>query len=255
MTGHCLVLRLAGPLQSWGVSSRFNRRDTQSQPTKSGVLGLLAAAEGRRRQDSIEDLLGLSLLVRVDQPGSRLRDYHTVSTLDGEPLLSANVSPRGRQMPTSPKKLTHVTQRFYLQDAVFVAVVEGPLHLLGGLESAIQRPVFPLALGRRACVPTQPLLLRDEDGGEIWTGGLIEVARRVPWQAAAWHRRRVATEETIRLPISLDDADGQDVATDVPSNFEPTKRGMMSRRVSHAWVEVPTDVATTGASHDPFSLL
>ena len=70
-----LVLRLAGPLQSWGGQSQFNRRDTLGEPTKSGITGLLAAAQGRRRQDPIEDLLALRLGVRTDQPGSLLRDY------------------------------------------------------------------------------------------------------------------------------------------------------------------------------------
>ena len=55
-----LLLRLKGPLQSWGDSSRFTRRETRQEPTKSGVLGLLAAAQGRRRGDPIEDLAGLA---------------------------------------------------------------------------------------------------------------------------------------------------------------------------------------------------
>ncbi len=67
----CLVLRLAGPMQSWGGRSQFNRRDTLTEPTKSGLIGLLAAAQGRRRQDSIEDLLGLTFGVRTDQPAAR----------------------------------------------------------------------------------------------------------------------------------------------------------------------------------------
>lgn len=254
MTSHCLVLRLAGPLQSWGVSSQFNRRDTQGQPTKSGVVGLLAAADGRRRQDSIEDLVGLKLLVRVDQPGSRLRDYHTVSALNNDPLPSANVNARGRQKPTSPKKFTHVTQRFYLQDAVFVAVLEGGNGLLESLSVAIRHPAFPLALGRRACVPTQPLLLPGPEG-DLWPGTLKEVARLVPWQAGKWHQRRFETEENVQLPISLDDDEGSDVATDIPASFEPTRRAMLSRRVSHTWVQIPTGSAGSAAGHDPFSLL
>ena len=74
MSDSCLVLRLAGPLQSWGSSSQFNRRETDDRPTKSGVIGLLAAAQGRRRSDPIEDLVDVKLAVRVDQPGSLLRD-------------------------------------------------------------------------------------------------------------------------------------------------------------------------------------
>src|SRR5215475_868070 len=142
-----LVLRLAGPLQSWGGRSQYNRRETFGEPTKSGIVGLLAAAQGRRRCDPIEDLLDLRMAVRTDQPGSLLRDYHTVSDYRGRPLLSAGIGGRGQQEPTSPRKYTHVTERFYLQDAVFVAAVGGPASTLSALRGAVGQPAFPLALG------------------------------------------------------------------------------------------------------------
>jgi len=51
-------------MQSWGVESRFVRRTTSPHPSKSGVIGLLAAAQGRRRTDPVEDLLQVSFGVR-----------------------------------------------------------------------------------------------------------------------------------------------------------------------------------------------
>ena len=75
-----LLLRLAGPLQSWGVKSRFTVRATELAPTKSGIIGMLAAAVGRRRTDPIEDLLSLRFGVRKDQPGRVIRDFHTART-------------------------------------------------------------------------------------------------------------------------------------------------------------------------------
>ena len=47
-----LLLRLAAPLQSWGASSKFGRRATEREPTKSGVIGLVAAALGIRRTEA-----------------------------------------------------------------------------------------------------------------------------------------------------------------------------------------------------------
>ncbi len=72
-----LLLRLAAPLQSWGVASKFDTRDTAREPTKSGVIGLLAAALGRSRTESLDDLKELRFGVRIDQPGTFLRDFHT----------------------------------------------------------------------------------------------------------------------------------------------------------------------------------
>jgi CRISPR system Cascade subunit CasD len=258
MTETVLVLRLAGTLQSWGDRSTFNRRETRPEPTKSGVIGLLAAAAGRPREAPLEDLLQLSLGVRVDQPGSLLRDYHTVSDYRGRPLPQAGVSATGIQKPTSPAKYTHVTQRFYLQDAVFVAAVAGPAALVDTLADAVARPAFPLALGRRSCVPTQPISLG------VRTGTLEEVLRDEPWQASeparqAHARRHGRRPSHIDLPVTLDDIDGDDVLNDVPLSFAPRDRRFTSRRIRHTWLPVPTGfpgAEPPGADdHDPFALL
>ena len=72
-----LLMRLSGPMQAWGVQSRFGVRDTTREPSKSGVVGLLAAALGRPRDAAIDDLAALRMGVRVDREGTLLRDYHT----------------------------------------------------------------------------------------------------------------------------------------------------------------------------------
>ena len=134
-----LLLRLAAPLQSWGMDAKFEIRRTNREPTKSGVIGLLAAALGRRRDEPVDDLSRLHFGVRVDQEGELLRDYHTAS---------------------SPKKESerYVTERYYLSDAVFLVGLESAdRDLLHSLEEALRFPVFPLFLGRRSCPPTLPL--------------------------------------------------------------------------------------------------
>lgn len=252
-----LVLRLGGPLQSWGDRSVFNRRDTRPEPTKSGVLGLLAAAAGRPREEPPGELLDLRMGVRVDQPGTLLRDYHTVSDYRGRPLPQAGVSAKGLQKPTSPAKFTHVTQRFYLQDAVFLTALQGPAVFVRALADALRRPVFPLALGRRSCVPTQPLLLGVRDAP------LEEVLRAESWQATErakelYARSRRARPATIDLPATLDDADGDDSLNDVPQSFAPRDRRFVSRRIRHTWVTLPTGFSRPDAAadgHDPFALL
>ncbi|MFB7913494.1 type I-E CRISPR-associated protein Cas5/CasD [Streptomyces sp. NPDC056061] len=86
---HVLLVRLAAPLQSWGVVGRFGRRDTHTRPTKSGVIGLCAAALGLPREpppgvprndtnDPLAELTPLLFGVRADHPGKPVRDYHTV---------------------------------------------------------------------------------------------------------------------------------------------------------------------------------
>jgi len=257
-----LLLRLAGPLQSWGDRSAFNRRDTRPEPTKSGIVGLLAAAQGRPRSADLADLASLDLGVRVDCAGSLLRDYHTVSDFRGTPLPAAAVNAKGLQKPTSPAKYTHVTHRYYLQDAVFLAAISGPTALLETLAHALTHPAYALALGRRSCPPTQPLLLG------LRTLPLQAALEAEPWQATepirkTWGRHN-SNAAGIDLPATLDDHTGAHTADDLPLSFRPGHRAFTSRRVRHTYLHVPTGLTpapntstTTGpaAGHDPFALL
>lgn len=132
-----LLLRLASPLQSWGVDSKFERRATSGEPTKSGVIGLIAAALGRRRDEDLHDLSQLLFGVRIDKPGQVMVDFHTARST----------------------RQTYVTRRYYLEDASFLVGLEGDAGFLQTLADAVNRPYFPLFLGRRSCPPTGQLCL------------------------------------------------------------------------------------------------
>lgn len=255
----CLALRLAGPLQSWGVTSQFSRRETSTTPTKSGVVGLLAAAEGRRREDPIADLVDLRFAVRVDQPGAILRDYHTVSDFRGGGLPIVDVDAKGRQRRS--RYTTRQTYRYYLQDAVFVAALTGDRVLLEGLAEAIRAPGFPLALGRRACVPTQPIVL-DGGAGGLWEGSAEEVLAEIPWKASGHHKREIERAtggaSQVRLAMSVDDPGGLHTTPDVPTTFAHRDRQFSTRRVTHSWVSIPTGFSGEGDAapiHDPLALM
>ena len=154
MTG--LLLRLAGPLQSWGEHSTFADRDTLRYPTRSGITGFFAAAQGLRRGEPLGRFAPLAFSVRVDRPGVLLTDFHT----------TGGGLPRSRTVPTAEGgrraegKATIVTRRIYLSDAVFTVAAEGPDQLIGDLAAALRSPRWQPYLGRRSCPPDQPLLLR-----------------------------------------------------------------------------------------------
>lgn len=78
MSTFTLLARLAGPLQSWGAMARFDRRDTRTHPTKSGFIGLLAAALGHDRAADLGRLTELRFAVRADRPGIPVQDFHIV---------------------------------------------------------------------------------------------------------------------------------------------------------------------------------
>lgn len=144
-----LLLRLAAPLQAWGSGSKFNIRTTEREPTKSGVIGMIAAAMGIRRNDEVKMLETLSKMnklkfgVRVDREGKLLKDFHMV-----------------HEYKNGKVNDSHLTERYYLSDAVFLAALESDSReYLEEIVKALNNPVYPLFLGRRSCPPTLPLVL------------------------------------------------------------------------------------------------
>lgn len=151
-----LLLRLTGPLQSWGLHSHFNERDTAAFPTRSGVIGMLASALGRHRGRPIDDLTRLHLTVRTDRPGVLLRDLHTVG--GGLPGKATVTTAEGKKRPGDTGTL--LTHRYYLADAAFTVALTAPRTddptLLDRYADALRNPRWPLHLGRRSCPPEGP---------------------------------------------------------------------------------------------------
>ncbi len=144
-----LLLRLAGPMQSWGTTSRFDERDSQLEPSKSGVLGLVCAALGRDRAEPVDDLARLRMGVRVDREGVLMRDYQTAT---GVMIATGKPAP----------DRTVVSPRYYLADAAFLVGLEGAdRQLLARIQDALRNPVWPLALGRKSFPPGPPVWLQD----------------------------------------------------------------------------------------------
>jgi CRISPR system Cascade subunit CasD len=153
-----LAMLLDGPLQSWGFASRFDRRTTGLHPTKSGVIGMICAAMGLAKGSPEESatlpMLTATKMMSIAVPRghsagaelgapARLEDFHTV--LDT------------RSADGKIKKDAVLTRREYLTDACFGVVLEGPPGLLRHAFSALADPVWGVWLGRKCCVPSQPI--------------------------------------------------------------------------------------------------
>lgn len=225
MTTSTLRLWLAGPLQSWGVASRFEVRATELAPSKSGILGLVCAALGRARSTPVDYLATLRFGVRIEQPGSVLRDYQTVGAGGDGVAVASGAKGRGIQ-----------TERFYLQDAVFVAGLEGEdPSLLEELQRALAAPRWLLGLGRRSCVPAGPLV----DDFAIFDGSL-EAALHAPWRPAylpageGGRSRTTAREELVQLIV--EDSEGELEWQDQPLGSAFEARTFAVRRARSTWV-------------------
>ena len=168
-----LLLRLAAPLQSWGADSKFETRKTNREPTKSGVIGLLAAALGLRWDDAVglARLNGMHFAVRADREGSLLVDFHTAN----------------REEDRKKGKAPYVTYRHYLQDAVFLVGLESEdTALLQELETA----GLPAVSGA-AFLPAHPAALPWHPGRETagYPAGRTAAGETEEWGPLA-HRGR-----------------------------------------------------------------
>jgi CRISPR system Cascade subunit CasD len=199
----CLLLRLQGPLQSWGVTSRLEDRDTAAFPTKSGVVGLICAALGRDRSESPADLAALRMAVRVDSPGIRRSELQTAGggKWKGAPY---RILRAGGGFSTDAVLST----RHYLMDATFLVGFEGDGELLEQVHAALKNPARFLALGRRACPPSEPVFL--EDGLRV--GPLQSEIASYPFLVPL---PKDTSEGQLLLISELDSGDGEAVL-DVP---------------------------------------
>ncbi len=147
-----LFLRLEGPMQAWGERARWSIRDTAPEPTKSGIVGLLACACGLSSDADLRQLSrALRMGIRCDRPGTLLRDYHTV--VGGVMSAAGKI----KKNPNTGEPETVVSERYYLADASFLAAVMADANWISRLTDALQAPVWPFFLGRKSCVPSRPV--------------------------------------------------------------------------------------------------
>jgi CRISPR system Cascade subunit CasD len=245
-----LALWLDAPLQSWGFESRFERRHTGMFPTKSGVLGLICAAmgacKGSDREGEVLAAFADQGMVAVRFPRRfqtrrhpeewgerrvrRLTDYHTI----GNTRTADNPTPREDQ--------TVQSWRDYLMDARFVVLLPGEQPVLGQAADKLRDPVWGVWLGRKACVPSAPVLVAEEERS---TFDSPEAA----WQAAL--RLAESLDEQHACPASTlwtafthvrDDVtfeEGTDTWSDAPQSFgRADSSGVEGRRFTPRRVKV-----------------
>ena len=207
-----LILKLQGPMQAWGTHTYEDYRPTQIFPTRSGVLGLLAACLGIDRSDlvSLQALShGLRYAVRADRIDSdngerihplRLTDYHTI-------IAARKVDGKANPNPVQ-------SRREYLCDASFTVAIEASAdtkYPLEDLQVAVERPRYTPSLGRRSCPLGRPLFhsileaespsdalgLVEPFAGTVYTEEPIDTPNRLTVRDVPiyGHRRQFTTRE------------------------------------------------------------
>ena len=221
-----LLLRLAAPLQAWGTDSKFEVRRTNREPSKSGVIGLLAAALGLRRDADLSRLSALRFGVRVDRNGEVIKDFHMAKA----------------------EKTSYLTYRYYLSDAIFLVGLESEdRSFLEQIERALRNPCFPLFLGRRSCPPTLPLVLGIREDA-------LETALRGEENQNKDLKSIRQSHRYIHLDCGVGEQEGA-VVQDLPISFNPMKREFGYRRAKEIWLRDDVNTEGSAEEHDAMAEL
>ncbi len=253
-----LLLRLAAPMQAWGTQSRFSERDTQLEPSKSGVIGILAAALGRPRDADLSDLAQLEMAVRVDREGRKMKDFHTVGggnapdwfcAMHGMKQKRGGGYSYGVSKANSNTPETAISNRYYLADARFLVTLgtsdESQRAFLDSLAGALRAPVNQLFLGRKSFVPAEPII--GKPGEDILEGeSLRQIVETIEWAPQEpdlrWDRDDQCKKprvEHLRLVLESPDPSRGFPRVDVPLCFEKGKREFATRHVIVEFTKVP----------------
>lgn len=265
-----LLLHLHGPLQAWGPAGAGNHRNTLAHPTRSGVVGLLGCALGLAR-DSVR--LGelddaVSFAVRIDAPGTHVRDFRTATVAkdvhpDRQDLPRGAALARARgdrravraaMVEQVPGTETKIGVDGFRQDARFTVALGGPDDLLAELAQALRSPRWPLFLGRRSCPAPFDLC------GGVVDGDPLDVLSTLQWQVPPGLRRTVRdvtrTPGAVSLQVVHDAAPGALIPERITGgrvmSLTPGARRYRDWAVQRTLVTVPD--STTAPLTDPFEL-
>lgn len=231
-----ILLKFAGPLQSWGTSSHFETRHTDFYPSKSAVIGMIAASLGYRRNENekIRKLNELDFAVRVDQQGNLLRDWHNAKS--------------------DKRKDPYTTNRYYLEDAVFVVAISHQNYaFIQMIEDGLRSPYFQPFMGRRACPLPVDFIV------QVTNDSALDSLKQLDWQAATWYMKRQSTDDRISLEIYTDSyltgKESYQLRQDKVLSFSQKERKFGFRYESRVRVEVlnPLWQEQSSTEHDIFN--
>ena len=234
-----LLLRLSAPMQAWGDESNFEDRRTRREPTKSGVIGMVASAMGRKRSEDLSDLHSFRFGVRADREGEDTSRYDFQISRVAKKKNEKYVQLKNGEYEIEEKS-TSLTYRYYLYDAAFLVGLEGNDDLVEHAERALQLPAWPLFLGRRSCPPAGQVVL-----------GIRDFPLEKALKEEPLFDNAVPQNGTLRFLIEDGMEGGFYYQKDDPVSYDQRKRMFSLRKVN----EFFASVAEPSSEHDPLSLL
>lgn len=218
-----LALWLEGPLQSWGIDSKFYNRSTELFPSRSAILGIILSAMGKGGEQTklLSSFQGLSQTVFAyyhskNKSPVRLRDFHMVGSGYNDKDKWENLMIPKRSDGTKSSTAQKLTYRYYLQDMAFGVAFQLPteITLQEEIISALKHPVWDVSLGRRNCPPT-----------EFVFQGEFDIEDKIAEYFKKFSEQKGYTEAFKVFDKPVNNAESL-IVNDVPINFGLYKRYM-----------------------------
>lgn len=221
-----LLLKASSPMQSYGTDeSRLDNRNTIYYPTKSAIIGMIAAAFGLKRDGSNADILGIDLNtlnslrfgVRIDKKGTLINDYQ---------ISKQHIMRDYGRHPKKSEESAILSNRYYLSDAVFLIALESDdYNIINKIHDALLNPYWPLYFGRKACSVNDDMILNDgEHDISIRNYGIEECFNTNNTPVLASNRENV-------IIAVIDDDNGNIAIMDNPVSYDSSYRKYNRRRV------------------------
>ena len=142
-----------------------------------------------------------------------MTDYHTVGArYDKEDPWQKRMIPTTADGKPRGTDLTH---RDYLSDSVFGAVLSGDDALVAEMAAALENPVWGVWLGRKSCIPTEPVFAGVFDSAEAARAALAD-----RWRRSAERGEKTVGETTAAFfVIEALPGETDEIVLDVPVSF------------------------------------
>jgi CRISPR system Cascade subunit CasD len=158
-----LEATLQASMMSFGKVNIDRFAPTGRFPSRSMVTGLIGAALGLERNDvsnlqHLQDHLIIASALECE--GRVLRDVQN-AYLSSDPVWTTRGIPAKRAGGDDTLSQAVRRTKDYLEDAkvrLVIGLKQGCNYSLEDIANALRRPVYPLSIGRRTCLPSLPLV-------------------------------------------------------------------------------------------------
>lgn len=183
-----LVFRLYGQMTSWGDIAVGEHRPTFDRPSKSSIMGLIAAALGILRDEDKkhrELAEAYNLAIQVNASGILLRDYHTTQVPPSGSGRNKKIFYTRKDELETPKEnlKTILSTRDYRCDSLYSVCLwcrtDKAPYSLETLAQKLKEPEFVPYLGRKSCpmaLPMQPKIVSGSSPEDVFIKAKFEDA-------------------------------------------------------------------------------